>query len=66
MHTVLEAERLLEACAAGYVPKSHPDVRRAQEIVRPGRTLAILSWKTSRFDAVMRRVGGCYGTSKRR
>jgi hypothetical protein len=60
-----EAEELLEAVAAGYVSQTHPDVRRAVEILGEKDAKAILRSKTSECDALTKCVPGCCGAAKR-
>jgi len=60
------AEELVEACAAGYVPRTHPDMRYAIATLGVEKANEILATKTSEHDAIQRRVSGCYGSSHRR
>lgn len=64
--STFEAEELVEACAAGYVSRTHPDVQAAVRALGEKKATDILRSKTSDFDALQRRVAGCYGTGSRR
>jgi hypothetical protein len=61
-----DAEKLIAACAAGYVPKGHPDVQQAVSTLGRENADRILCSRTSDYDALQRRVAGSYGTKRRR
>jgi len=65
MTTRFEAEELLETVAAGYVALSHPDARRAWEILGEKKAKAILRNRTSECDAMQKVVPGCAGAARR-
>ncbi|MEI6490550.1 MAG: hypothetical protein WCO16_02180 [bacterium] len=62
--TIVAAEELLEAVAAGYVSNDHPDVAEAKRVlgVRANAILAKSRWN----DAAHHCVAGSYGSGKRR
>lgn len=61
-----DAEELLEACAAGYVSMTHPDVLIARGVLGEKKARNILRADISRNDAMLRRVPGCAGMGCRR
>lgn len=61
-----DAEKLIVACAAGYVSKDHPDVLQAVSALGRENADRILCSRTSDYDALQRRVAGSYGTKRRR
>ena len=64
--STFDAEELVEACAAGYVSRTHPDVQTAVKVIGEKKANDILSAKTSDYDALQRCVAGCYGAGSRR
>lgn len=60
-----DAEQLIEACAAGYVPEAHPDVAVAISVLGKEKVTSILQTGNSRSDAMLKRLPGCCGAKSR-